>query len=61
MAKDKNKPGINNLLENNRELDEEVLVQIALAIKQLKYGTVTIVVQDSKVVQIEKTEKMRLS
>jgi hypothetical protein len=41
-------------------IEEEVLEQIANAVKQLKYGTVTIVIQDSRVIQIDKTEKMRL-
>ncbi|MGL6199620.1 MAG: DUF2292 domain-containing protein [Lachnospiraceae bacterium] len=29
-------------------------------IKELKYGSVTIIVQDSKVIQIEKNEKIRV-
>ncbi len=39
--------------------DEKVLFQILKAIKSIRYGYVQIVLQDAKVVQIEKTEKMR--
>ncbi|MBS4025476.1 MAG: YezD family protein [Clostridia bacterium] len=45
---------------NKWGLEEKLLEQIIGAIKQLKYGTVTIVIQDSKVIQIDRTEKMRL-
>ena len=39
--------------------DEKLLFQILKAIKSIRYGYVQIVVQDSKVVQIDKTEKIR--
>lgn len=39
---------------------EDFLEQIAKLIKEIKYGTVTIVIQDGKVIQIDKTEKIRL-
>lgn len=29
-------------------------------VKEMKYGTVTIIVQDGKVIQIDKTDKIRL-
>jgi len=41
------------------EEDEKLLLQILKAIKSIRYGYVHIVVQDAKVVQIEKTEKIR--
>ena len=39
--------------------DEKLLFQILKAIKSIRYGYVQIIVQDSKVVQIDKTEKIR--
>jgi hypothetical protein len=39
--------------------DEKLLFQILRAIKSIRYGYIQIVVQDSKVVQIDKTEKLR--
>jgi hypothetical protein len=39
--------------------DERLLFQILKAIKSIRYGYVQIIVQDSKVVQIDKTEKVR--
>ncbi|WP_241079664.1 YezD family protein [Natranaerofaba carboxydovora] len=42
-----------------RKKQKEVLEKINEAIEELEYGQVTVVIQDSKVVQIEKTEKVR--
>ena len=39
--------------------EEKLLFQILKAIKSIRYGYVQITVQDSKVVQIDKTEKIR--
>ncbi|MDX1948290.1 MAG: YezD family protein [Pirellulaceae bacterium] len=39
---------------------ETVLQQIADALRGLKFGTITIIVQDGVVVQLERTEKRRL-
>lgn len=39
--------------------DEEVVRQIVVAIKKIRFGSVEIVVHDSKVVQIESREKIR--
>ncbi len=39
--------------------DEKLLFQILKAIKSIRYGYVQIIVQDSKVIQIDKTEKIR--
>ncbi len=39
--------------------DEKLVIQILKSIKGIRYGYVQIVVQDSKVVQIDKTEKIR--
>jgi hypothetical protein len=39
--------------------DEKLVIQILKSIKGIRYGYVQIVVQDSKVVQIDKTQKFR--
>jgi len=38
----------------------EVLLRVAAILRQIRFGTVLIVVQDGKVVQIETAEKYRL-
>jgi hypothetical protein len=43
------------------ETEEMQVVRMILrAIREIRYGSVQIVIQDSKVVQIEKVEKIRL-
>jgi hypothetical protein len=44
----------------NCEPPDALMTQIAEAISSLRWGTVHITVQDSRVVQIEKVEKIRL-
>ena len=39
----------------------QALERIAAALRGLRYGTVTAVVQDGVVVQVERTEKVRLA
>lgn len=39
---------------------DEVLGKIRSALRGLRYGTVTAIVQDGVVVQVERTEKVRL-
>lgn len=39
---------------------EKVYLQLTELIHNLKYGSITLVVQDGKVIQIEKNEKVRL-
>ena len=39
---------------------DEALARIRSALRGLRYGTVTAVVQDGVVVQVERTEKVRL-
>lgn len=48
---------------NREELPhvEQVLATIRNALEQLRYGTIALTVHDSRVVQIEVTEKLRLS
>jgi hypothetical protein len=40
--------------------EAEVIGLILRAIREIRYGSVQIVIQDSKVVQIDKLEKLRL-
>ncbi len=42
------------------EDEKRLLSQILKAVRSIRYGCVQIIVQDSKVVQIDKTEKIRL-
>lgn len=44
----------------NRDKDKEYLKQVDRLVNEVKYGTITIVIQDGKVIQIDKTEKIRL-
>ncbi len=46
-------------ISNFKINEEELLSQILKAIRSIRYGYVQIIVQDSKVVQIDKTEKIR--
>ena len=40
--------------------EQEVLVRVAEIVRKISYGTVVLVIQDGKVVQIEMAEKFRL-
>jgi hypothetical protein len=42
-----------------KESERKLLLQILKALRSIRYGYVQIIVQDSKVVQIDKTEKIR--
>ncbi|MFO0794389.1 MAG: YezD family protein [Candidatus Brocadiaceae bacterium] len=46
--------------KSNTGKDDKFIKQIFRAIENLEYGYVQITVQDSKVVQIDRTEKFRL-
>ena len=46
-------------LADLREDEKKLLTSILNAVKSIRYGSVEILIQDSKVVQIDKTEKMR--
>lgn len=43
------------------DADAETLKKISRALKGLKYGEVRITVHNSKIVQIDRTEKLRVS
>jgi hypothetical protein len=44
----------------NHEERKEIFSQLESMLESLKYGFITLVVQDGKIVQIEKNEKVRL-
>ena len=46
-------------LSNFKKNEEELVLEILKALRSIRYGYVQIIVQDSKVVQIDKTEKIR--
>jgi hypothetical protein len=48
-------------LERNRRVPAEDLDRIASALSGLCFGAVTVIVQDGVVVQVERTEKVRLA
>lgn len=51
------KEGTNPLHDAERE---EIISHLELMLQTLKFGSITLVVQDGKIVQIEKNEKVRL-
>jgi len=44
----------------SQEHNQDIANKILLAIKNLRFGSVEIVIHDSKVVQIERKEKIRI-
>jgi hypothetical protein len=55
---DKNHGGFH--LTDDADHDEDALGRIESALRGLRFGTVTAVVQNGVVVQVERTEKVRL-
>lgn len=46
--------------EKNQKVDEALLKQIREQIEQIQYGSVTIVIHDGRVVQLDQQQKIRL-
>jgi len=44
---------------NDEQLTTEIADQIALALQEIRFGSVEILIHDGKVVQIERREKLR--
>lgn len=44
----------------SQEHNQDIAHKILLAIKELRFGSVEVVIHDSKVVQIERKEKIRI-
>lgn len=49
-----------NLNEEKRKMDEKVLEQIKEKIESIQYGSVTAVVHEGKIVQLDTNVKIRL-
>lgn len=47
-------------IDNNRKHEEENIKLLLDYINKIKYGSVTVNIQDGKIVQIEKSEKIRI-
>lgn len=50
----------NNTLEQNNSISEENLKRLLELLSTTRYGSITLVVQDGVVVQLERNEKLRL-
>lgn len=44
----------------SKNITEDVLVLIEQAVKEISFGSVTLVLQDSRIIQMDKLEKIRL-
>jgi hypothetical protein len=54
-----NQIGVDPQAESNDHNENDVLRRIASAISGVRFGSVEVVIQDSRVVQIERKEKFR--
>jgi len=52
--------GTQQRLIQSQEHNQDITNKILLAIKDLRFGSVEVVIHDSKVVQIERKEKIRI-
>lgn len=48
------------ILESTGKWSGDLELRIRAALKDIRYGTVSLVIQDGKVIQIDKSEKIRL-
>ena len=46
--------------EYKEQWNNELEVKIREALREIRFGTVTLVIQDGRVIQIDKSEKIRL-
>ncbi len=51
---------MNALLSSDKKWSPDIEQEILRAVRSLRYGSVEIIIHDSKVVQIERKEKIRL-
>ena len=47
-------------IDHNKNLESESIKLLMSYISKIKYGSVTVNIQDGKIVQIEKSEKTRI-
>jgi len=50
-----------NIVQTGGRLNSEVERALREALRSIRFGTVTLVVQDGRVIQIERNEKFRLN
>ncbi|MCR4648208.1 MAG: YezD family protein [Lachnospiraceae bacterium] len=48
------------MAEIKKDINENYIEEVKKALKEIKYGSLTLIIQDGKVIQIDKTEKVRL-
>ncbi len=53
-------PSVDEKLESLSDDERQVLAKVTDIVRRIKFGTVVLVIQDGKVVQIEMAEKFRL-
>lgn len=46
--------------QNNNEKEKECIEKLIEIINTVNYGSITVTIQEGKIVQIEKSEKLRL-
>lgn len=46
--------------ERNNSEKDDYLVKVEKLIKEIRYGSLTLIIQDGKVIQIDRTDKLRL-
>jgi len=46
--------------EAEASLPDEIARRLARALQNLRFGTITLVIQDGKIIQIDRNEKFRL-
>lgn len=49
-----------DLSVGTEQWNKELQLRVQAALKELRYGTVSLVIQDGKVIQIDRSEKVRL-
>jgi hypothetical protein len=49
-----------DLSVDTEQWNKELQLRVRTALKELRYGTVSLVIQDGKVIQIDRSEKVRL-
>ena len=48
------------VIDQGEQWSSDMEVKIRAALREIRFGTVTLVIQDGKVIQIDKNEKIRL-
>ena len=53
---------VDNYLDkiNEKSISKESLIKLLDLVESVKFGSITLIIQDGKVIQLEKNEKVRL-